>query len=279
MTILILYSLVCLYFYQYQNRMLFHPDMVPKTHPDILAPYVFDWQHDGLKHHGWYIHGALKKPLLVYLGGNSEIISKSIVKYYERFHDNYDILALEYRGFGGSEGMPSEKHLVEDTIALLTQWMTQYGYKAEDIVLIGRSLGSGVAVQVASRIQPKGIILVTPFDSVNALASAQYPYIPIALLNNNGFESDKYASQIDIPGLLIIAGNDSVTPPAHGLRLAHLMGRKPWIATITGATHSNIYNHLETWYDIKLFLKALFDKKSGMKYLNQAHYSINTKSD
>lgn len=238
----------------FRNRIVFYPEDVPETHPEILEQYAFDWQHDGVKHHGWYIRDNIKKPLLVYCGGNAEIISKNLVKYYEQFHDNYHILALEYRGFGGSEGTPSERVFIEDRIALIEQWMAQYGYTCEDIILIGRSIGSGVAVQIAYRLTVRALILITPFDNGRVLQRVHHGHIMMTWLCRTDFPSDKYAPSLDMPGLCIIAGNDTMTPPESGIRLAHCMGRKPEIVVIKDALHNDIYDYQETWMALKTFL-------------------------
>ena len=275
--LVVFYVGVCGYFYYYQNTFLFHPEMAPRTDAPQLSKYAMEWVHEGVKHHGWYIHGEEKKPLIVYMGGNSEIISKNLLHFYKRFASEYDILSIEYRGFGGSDGSPDEKSLIADNVALIHEWMHRYGYTPDNIVLVGRSLGSGVAVQVAQRINPRGIILVTPFDSINALAKQQYPYIPVDLLNHNAFLSVQHAPSLRMPGLFIIAGNDAVTPPANGLILAEKMGHSPWIAMINTATHNNIYQFPQVWCDIQVFLKSLFESGNNPDghYLSQAHYHLN----
>lgn len=255
--LLIIYSTACGYFYLYQEQLLFHPEEVPETHPEELKPYEITLQNDGINLHGWYIHGRKKKPLLVYFGGNSEIISKTILKYKKHFKGKYDILAFEYRGFGASEGTPSESKLIQDGTALVSRWIEKHHYKTDNIVLIGRSLGTAIAVQVALATEPRGIILLTPFDSINAVAEYTYPYIPIRYLNYNPFLSDKYAPDLTSLGLLIIAEKDTITPPAHGLRLAQLMPTLPKIVTVDNAEHHSIYSHSETWENIEIFLKEI----------------------
>lgn len=253
-----IYILICLYFYIYQEQLLFHPESVPETHPAILQKYEVNWVNDSVKLHGWYIHDHTKKPLLVYFGGNAEIISDTIQKYYALYKDKYDILAFEYRGFGASQGTPSEKKLIHDAIDLVEHWSKTYSYQPEDMVLIGRSLGTGIAVQVAFAIQPRGMILITPYDSINAVAEYTYPYIPISYLNYNTFLSDKYAPHLCIKGLYIIAENDKVTPAANGFRLAQLMSNTPEIITLPHAEHSSVYYFSETWSSITQFLSDTF---------------------
>lgn len=254
----IIYGIICSYFYLYQENLLFHPEEVAITQPSSLQDYEIQWTHDHVQLNGWYIHGAEKKPLLIYFGGNSEVISDNIQAFHQHFKDQYDIVAFEYRGYGSSQGSPSEKSLIKDGIAIVEHWVKKYGYKPEDIVIIGRSLGTGITMQVAFATQPQGIILVTPYDSINAVAEYNYPYIPIRFLNYNPFLSDKYAPNLPIKGLWIIAENDVITPPNHGLRLASLMAHEPTIVTISKGEHHSIYHEDLTWSSISDFLSDTF---------------------
>lgn len=249
------YAFICVYFYVYQNNLLFHPEAVAEYHPKSLEAYERFYVSDGLRLHGWHIHDPnVKKPLLVYFGGNSEHVGKSIEEYYEQTEGRYDLLTVEYRGFGKSEGTPNEAALVQDGIRIVQEVLATHGYIKEQLVLIGRSLGTGVAIQVASELQPKAIILLTPYDSINAIAEYAYPYVPIRYLNENPFLSDHHAPNLDMSGLWIIAEHDTVTPPKHGHRLAQLMRKQPTVVALRSATHSNIYDFSTTWQSIKKFL-------------------------
>ena len=255
--VMLSYAILCSYFYIYQDQLLFNRSLVPSTHPKELQQYEFTWNYDAINHHGWFIHGSENKPLIVYFGGNAEIISETLIKYKNKFKGQYDILAIEHRGFGSSEGHPSEKSLINDGVELLKEWMVKYNYDAKNIVIIGRSLGSGIAIQVAHVIKPAGIVLITPFYSINAIGNLYYPYLPINCLNNHPFLSNIIAPHINIPGLVIIANEDTVVPPEQGLELAGLMQKKPTILSLT-ATHSNIYKKPLFWKGLKLFLKEIF---------------------
>jgi pimeloyl-ACP methyl ester carboxylesterase len=115
---------------------------------------------------------------------------------------------LHYRGFTGSTGSPSEQALVADALALYDRVAREH----QDVMVIGRSLGTGVALQVASRRPVNRLVLVTPFDSLAALAAQQFPYFPVRWLLRDRYESAQYAARVTAPTLLIAAGQDEIIP-------------------------------------------------------------------
>lgn len=146
---------------------------------------------------------------LVYFGGNAEDVSYSLPDLSAAFPERA-VYLMHYRGYGGSSGRPSEAALVADALALFDKIRAEHA----DILVIGRSLGSGVAVQLACRRPVARLVLVTPYDSVEALAVQQFPFFPVRWLLRDKFESWKYAAQVNMPTLLIAAEHDEVIPRA-----------------------------------------------------------------
>lgn len=142
---------------------------------------------------------------LIYFGGNAEDVSRNLPEFAEAFPD-YALYFLHYRGFGGSTGSPSEAAIAEDALALFDQVYASH----PQIALIGRSLGSGVAVRLASQRPVQNLLLVTPFNSLEEIAVRQYPWVPVKWLLKDRFESGKYAAHIRIPTLLLAASDDEV---------------------------------------------------------------------
>lgn len=147
---------------------------------------------------------------VVYFGGDAEDVTGSLPELAAAFPDQ-SLYLLHYRGFGGSTGSPSESSLVSDGLALFDRVRSQHAH----ITLVGRSLGSGVAVQVAGQRAAARLVLVTPYDSILAIASQQFPYVPVRWLLLDRFESWKHAQRIHTPTLLIAAEDDEVIPLAH----------------------------------------------------------------
>jgi pimeloyl-ACP methyl ester carboxylesterase len=151
---------------------------------------------------------------LIYFGGNAEDVSRNLPEFTEAFPE-YAVYLLNYRGFGGSGGSPSEEAIAEDALALFDQVYASH----PQISLIGRSLGSGVAVRLASQRPVQQLILVTPYNSLEEIATRQYPWLPVQWLLKDRFESGKYAAHIRVPTLLLAASNDEVIPRASTQRL------------------------------------------------------------
>jgi uncharacterized protein len=173
---------------------------------------------------------------LLYFGGNAEDVSHSLpllaVAYPQR-----TIHLMHYRGYGGSTGSPSEAALVADAAALFDVVHREH----DDIMAIGRSLGSGVAIHLASIRPVTRLVLVTPYDSIQALAARQFPFFPVRWLLRDRYESWRHAPRIAVPTLLIAAQDDEIIPRASTEALLSRFG--PEIATlrvIAGVGHNTI---------------------------------------
>lgn len=162
---------------------------------------------------------------VLYFGGNAEDVSQAVALLAKAFPGRA-IHAMHYRGYGGSTGSPSEQALVADAGRLFEQVATRH----RDIVVVGRSLGSGIALQVAAGHRAERLVLVTPYDSIAELAAAQFPLFPVGLLLQDKYESWRYAPRIKIPTTVIVAHRDQVIPNASSLRLAERFA--PGIATV-----------------------------------------------
>jgi uncharacterized protein len=147
-------------------------------------------------------------------GGNADDVSQAIPDLVDAF-PNRAIYAMHYPGYGGSSGTPSEEAIFADALALFDQIHAEH----PDIVVIGRSLGSGVAVWLASRRPVARLVLVTPFDSLGDAAAGQYPYLPVRWLLRDKFESFRYAPQVKAPTKIIVAANDELVPRSSSDRL------------------------------------------------------------
>jgi pimeloyl-ACP methyl ester carboxylesterase len=178
---------------------------------------------------------------LIYFGGNAEDVSYSLPSFSAAFPD-YALYLAHYRGYGGSSGKPSEASLVADALALYDSVQTDH----KQIVVVGRSLGSGVAVQLASLRAVERLVLVTPYDSIQKLAGRQFPYFPVRWLLRDKFESWKYAPQITAPTLLIAAEEDEVIPLASTESLfKSFRAGVAKLKIIAGAGHNSVSESLE----------------------------------
>ena len=144
---------------------------------------------------------------VVYFGGNAEDVTRTLPELKAAFPDSA-LYLLHYRGYGGSEGSPTEQTLVADAIELFDQVHKEHA----QVTVIGRSLGSGLAVHVASLRPASRLVLVTPYDSIVGVAARMYPYMPVSLLIEDRYESFLYAPKVRAPTQIIAAGDDRVIP-------------------------------------------------------------------
>lgn len=154
--------------------------------------------------------------VVLYFGGNAEDVSQTLPLLQQAFPDSA-VHAMHYRGYGGSGGTATESRLIGDAFALYDQATAG----ARSVTLIGRSLGSGIAVQLAAARPARQLVLVTPYDSVGDLAAGMFPIFPVRLLLRDHYDSYRHAGKIRVPTTLLIAGRDEVIPNASSVRLLH----------------------------------------------------------
>lgn len=203
---------------------------------------------------------AIKKEIsgdkaLVYFGGNAEDVSQSLPLLTKAFPD-FAIYLMNYRGFGGSAGKPSEVSIISDAETLFN--IVHHNHKK--VLLMGRSLGSGVAIQIASKHAVAGLVLVTPYDSIQALAAQQFKYVPVSLLLQDKFESWKYAPQVRSPTLLLAAEHDEVIPIERTSNLlSHFANGIAVLKSVPNTGHNDIASSPE-------YLKLLRTARCALTY-------------
>ena len=176
---------------------------------------------------------------LVYFGGNSEDASGSLPGLSALFPD-HALYLLHYPGYGGAPGKPTEAALVADGLALFDEVARRH----PRVTVIGRSLGSGVAVQVASARPVEQLVLVAPYDSIEGVAEERFPIIPVGWILQDKFDSGRYVARIKAPTLIIEVENDKVIPRASTQRLLARFPRgQATLGVVTGAHHNFPDNH------------------------------------
>lgn len=173
---------------------------------------------------------------IIYFGGNAEDVSQNLASFSNAFPDQA-LYLMHYRGYGGSTGQPTEKDNVADGLALFEKVRALH----TDVAIVGRSLGSGVAVQVASQVEASRLVLITPFDSMVELGARLYPFLPVRLLAKDRYESDKFAPRIRIPTTIIMAEHDEIIPRASTEKLlSRFDAGVANLTVIEGVGHNNL---------------------------------------
>jgi fermentation-respiration switch protein FrsA (DUF1100 family) len=231
---LALYGALLAGLYVFQRKVLYRPDT---SAPDIAAVGIATLHPvtlstaDGLALRAWYLPPEPGRPVIAYLHGNGGHIGYRTARL-QRFHAaDLGVLMVEYRGYGGNPGQPTEPGLYEDARAGL-DFLAAQGVAPAHTVLYGESLGSGVAVRLASERPIGAVILETPYTSIAAVAQVHYPYVPARWMIKDRFDALARIDQARAPLLVLLGGRDVVVPPRFGEALFDA-AREPkeiWIA-------------------------------------------------
>ena len=225
-----IYAALCLALFLGQRSFLYYPHAKSAADDNTLTLNV-----DGER----VLVTTLARPgseAVIYFGGNAEDVSHSLPTLADAFPDR-SLYAMNYRGYGGSSGKPSESALIADALALFDRVHADHPH----IVVIGRSLGSGIAVHIASMRPVERLVLVTPYDSLADIAAIHFPYFPVRWLLLDKFESGRYAPKVTAPTKMIAAQNDEIIPLASTEALhRHLPQSLATLTVIKGVGHNNI---------------------------------------
>ena len=200
---------------------------------------------------GWVVNPGRARVLL-YFGGNGEVLDPWREVMARQFPDHTTYL-MAYRGYGASDGRPSQRALSSDALALVDHVAERHAGAPVDV--IGRSLGSGVAVHVATRRPVGHVVLVTPFDSLTATASDLFPGLPIAWLIEDHWDSASVAVEVRAPVLVLRAARDEIVRPARTEELVRAL-TSPVVRSFPGADHNTISDDPDYWVSISTFLSG-----------------------
>ena len=256
-TLVLAYLMLCLVLFIVQRKLIYFPQGVDPRAPLSAAESVsLELEHIRLS--GWRINPGRARAL-IYYGGNAENIEYNI-RFFKNHLPHHSVYLIPYRGYGENEGTPSEKGLYRDALAIFDQLTRTHS----GISLMGRSLGSAVALHVASKRQIDKLILVTPFDSVENVAKGVYWMFPVGLILQDKFNAVDNLQDVTSPILLLIAGRDSVIPRDRTEQLIRAAERQNLqTIVITAADHNDIAYYkdyalaISRFMDIKLWANTL----------------------
>lgn len=215
---------------------------------------------DGVTLHGWLRRAPAaapgqRYPLVIVFGGVARETSWMIG--WGDKPPGWGWLMVNYRGYGLSGGSPSESLVVEDAKRIYDFAASHPDVDPSKIVVLGRSLGSYVAVTLAASRPLAGAILATPFDSIAAVAEDRYPFLPMGMLVGGRYDSAAIAPSVRTPALFVIAGADDVTPPSHGQALARAWGGPKATYVLEDTGHRGVEWRKDYWARISRFLDSL----------------------
>jgi len=248
--LVIFYIFCALFMYLRQDSFIFYPTAA--RHASHTYDKVVDYhlERGSVDLRGWLVNpGFARQKLLIYYGGNAEDVFFNIEEYQGI---QAATLFVAYRGYGPSSGKPGEVELFADVLAVLDDIARTTA--AQEIYLIGRSLGTGVACYVAAHRPVQGAILITPYDSLENVARSHYPWLPIGQLLKHRFVSLALLPLIRCPLLVLYAGRDRVVPPERTENLIRHMPGEKEVVFIAEADHGTIEMYPEYWPAVLRFL-------------------------
>ena len=197
---------VALYFFQ--EKLLYHPT------PAISTPYPKMVLHQKGADVVVHILNPNQPNAILYFGGNAESMAKSAAYIAKQF-PHFTCYLMDYRGFGESTGVPSQKALESDALALYDV----IAPKHHSVSIGGRSLGTGIASYVASHREVRKLALITPYESIASVAQERYPLYPAKLLLKDSYNTLAEVPHIKAPTFIVMAQNDTIIPRWHTQRL------------------------------------------------------------
>jgi len=208
--------------------------------------------------HGWLVKNAseAKSPLIIYFGGSSQEVS-NMIPYFQKM-DGWSVALVNYRGYGLSEGHPSEDSFFRDATLIYDMLSKRDDIDSTEIVTMGWSLGTGVAVYLSEQRPVSSTILVTPFDSwAHMFQSRDFPLVPLSLLKDRYFvfNSIQRAPSIHTPLLCLVGAKDNIVLPALSENLTNQWGGEETTIIYESANHSLLFQENSSWEDISKFLE------------------------
>ena len=244
LTAVLAYAGIVVLVWAAQENLLFYPPPAgPRPSPPLgwrLEEVAFT-ARDGTRLAGFLaLPPREKPPVVMYFGGNAE----EVTGYVPQARENYGeraVLFVNYRGYGGSAGKPGEKGIVADGLELFDWLAGRADLDGARIALHGRSLGTGVAVQVAAARPARCVILTSPFSSALGVAREIYWWLPVALLMRHPFDSLALAPAMRVPLLVMIGEADELIAPRHSLALAAAWGGPVEKLSLPGYGHNDLH--------------------------------------
>jgi len=247
----LIYLCIAVYIYVTQDAKVFNPHLIENKQSLSLKNVEnlsFEVENNIV------LDGVYKKadkdnaPLIIYFGGNADDATRILL--HVKSLKEFDVVSFNYRGFVRSSGKPSEKAIFSDALKIYDKFA-----KDKKIIVIGRSLGTGVATYLASKRSTSGLILITPYDSIASIGQKLYPYLPVKLLSKYKFESVKYILHVKAPVGLIEVRDDETIPKYHFDKLRVKVPNLALHVELENTTHGDVLTHPDFEKSIKDMLK------------------------
>ncbi len=191
---------------------------------------------DGETLTGWFVPPSAGKPFLIYLHGNGGTLEKRTLRLQRMTDDGAGLLGIEWRGYGGSTGSPSQEGLLADTLAAY-DYAIAAGATPGQIVVVGESLGTGPALWLAGERPVAGVVLDSPYSSIVDVAADLYWMFPVRLLSRDPFPAEEWARKVRAPVFAVAGLEDHTIPIRYARKLMAAISAPKTFIEIPGAGH------------------------------------------
>lgn len=196
----------------------------------------------GVKLIAWYAAADAGKPTFLYFTGNAGCAGTRVDKIKRIQANGYGVFMLNYRGYGGSGGWPSETKNVADAV-LAYDWLHKRGIPADDIIAYGESLGTGVANQMALQRSLKALVLESPFTSAVEIGRQAWWFLPLQLIIVDQYRTIDYIGQVRAPLYIVHGARDNVIPVQHAREVYAAANDPKKLVIVPRGEHNNLYEH------------------------------------
>lgn len=261
------YLLILILMYTFQNSLLFMPSKVIFQTPasaNLTAEDAWIQTEDGVTLHGWYFPNESAELVVVLSHGNAGNISGRIAIAESLLRSGASVLLYDYRGYGQSEGSPSETGLYKDIDAVVSYLKDEKGYTEWDMVMYGRSLGGAVAAYAATKYDVRGLVLDSAFLNLRAMIRDVYPFVPSSLAKYQ-FPTDEYVKSLnpEMPVVVLHSPDDRIVKIEQGRKLYDLIEDPKLFVELRGGHNDNFFASRDLIEEIWTFyIRGLCDNCS-----------------
>jgi fermentation-respiration switch protein FrsA (DUF1100 family) len=252
------YALIAVGLTAFQRRLQYFPD--PRL-TELAQTSLIGGEElrlataDGETLVAWHFPPKDGRPLILYFHGNGGALVDRVPRFRMFTASGYGLLAVSYRGYGGSSGSPTQTGLIQDGEAAYREARAR-GYGGENIILMGASLGTGVAIALAAAHGAAALVLEAPYLSALDVAQTLYPIFPVRWLMLDQFRSDLAIRDVRVPVLMVHGEEDDVIPIGSARRLFELANEPKTFVSVPGGNHlvlglANVFPRVCEWIDAK----------------------------
>ncbi len=251
---------------RYQDGTLYLPDRYPNgvwepAAHGLVTEDLWFRTADGVDLHGWWIAHPKAAGTVLYCHGSSGSIAHRVGVFRQLAKLRVNVLAFDYRGYGRSSGVPSERGLYTDARAAYDHLVGPRGRSAEEILLFGHSLGGAVAIDAARDRRVAGLVVQSSFTDLREMARALFPQLPLHWITRNEFRSVGKVAELELPKLFIHGTEDGTVPVEVGRRLYEAAAEPKELYLVERAGHNDVHLHGGSGYVRRLrrFVKTCLE--------------------